>query len=95
MTSPGEVSERDLRTDRFLLVRGVKSLGKAPASPPLFLLDAAQVTGSFLRPQGCCASRLRATACGPPAVTDTMTSGSAELLRKATPPAEPGHRLHR
>ena len=66
MTSPVTVSERDLRTDRFLFVRGVKSLGKAAASPPLFFLDAAQVTGSFLRPQGRCASRLRATACGRP-----------------------------
>jgi hypothetical protein len=66
MTSPVTVSERDLRTDRFLFVRSVKSLGKTAASPPLFFLGAAQVTGSFLRSQGCSASRLRATSCGRP-----------------------------
>src|SRR6185312_4210957 len=70
MTSPVTVSERDLRTDRFLFVRGVKSLGKAAASPPLFFLGAVQVTGSFLRSQGCCASRLRTTVCSlPPSPT--------------------------
>jgi hypothetical protein len=61
MTSPVTVSERDLRTDRFLFVRGVKSLGKTAASPPLFFLGAAQETGhsSGLRgaPHRACARR--------------------------------------
>jgi hypothetical protein len=88
MTSPVTVSERDLRTDRFLFVRGVKSLGKAAASPPLFFLGAAQVTGSFLRSQGVLRIALARDGLRPPAVTDTWR-GSAELLRMATPPAEP------
>src|SRR6185312_17038397 len=64
MTSPVTVSERDLRTDRFLFVRGVKSLGKAAASPPLFLLGRRASYGVIPPVSGCCASRLRATACG-------------------------------
>ena len=73
MTSPVTVSERDLRTDRFLFVRGVKSLGEGGGFAAAVLLGCRASYGVIPPVSGVLRIALARDGLRPPAVTDTLT----------------------